>query len=381
VFRAVSREFPEFAGAYLDISARLVIRLTKAGREHEAGAFFEAERIRARGGFPGRPSRVIVAGPPARYSFSQLDEWRRQLWPQLPSNARTVDIDEFSNQVEIGVTNLASSTELRQQARRLGVPDSALRSVAREDVVREADCAGVQIDQRCRPLTSGFGATARLHPTCTMGPTALRFMPFPLKTLIMMPAHCSTVEFVLDLDTLYQGSSANRIGTEVFDRPGLFCSPYTCRYADLAIYEFNTFGDSLPGDTTFVLGRVARAIPSGGQFYTDPTNPLFFRTGVDVATMYQVIAKTGRATGTTQGYVVGTCQDVFVAAVGVWYMCQDAGSYASTGGDSGSPVFTSAGTGPNDIFLMGMHWAASGSTKYFMSLNQMISEVGWLMAF
>ncbi len=381
LFRAVAREFPEFAGAYLDDEESLVVTLTAAGRELEAGAFLESERIRARGDFPGRPPRTIVAGRPVRFSFAQLDEWRRVLWPELPGSARSVDIDEFANQVEIGLVRISESFALRERARQLGVPDSALRITERPDIVREADCGGFQIEQRCRPLTAGFGAAARLRPMCTLGPSAMRFWPFPVRSFVMMPAHCSTVEFAVDLDTLYQGASAGRIGSEIFDRPGLFCSPYTCRYADLSIYAFNTFGDSLPGDTVFVLGRVARAIQQSGAVYADSTNPLFFRTGVDVATLYQAVAKSGRVTGTTHGYVVGTCQDIFVAAVDVWYMCQDAGSYGSAGGDSGSPVHTPAGSGPNDIFLMGMHWAASGSTRYFMSLDQMLAEVGWLLAF
>lgn len=87
------------------------------------------------------------------------------------------------------------------------------------------------------------------------------------------------------------------------------------------------------------------------------------------------VRKVGKTTGQTDGGVTNTC--VTARWEGYYLVpCSVTATYASSGGDSGSPVYQQAYQG-YPARPAGMHIGSNGSTKYFNYISWIESALGW----
>jgi hypothetical protein len=392
--RAVAALIPEYAGAGLDANGDLVIRLTKPGREIEAGNLLLDARhgkgeVGARAAWAGR----VRGGEVAQFTFAQLSAWRRSLLPLLANDEDGVfiDLDENRNRVEVGGRTRAFEQRLRVELTNLAIPDGAvLFSNATAPTV--TNC--IALFDRCRPLAGGTEMQAPPSPICTIGFPGMRLWPFPPMSLVTTAGHCAGTGNSSDGGSAWQpvyDPLDGRDAYEIFDRQGFICRssyPYWCRYADVAAYAIDFASiDTLPGEGyPFVPGRVARTtFPSAiggdtGSKTIDPAMPYFNRVGYATPFFGMYVYKMGRRTGWTVGLVNGTCIDT-ANNVGIWLLCQDRATYQSQGGDSGGPVMTPSTQVYNDVYFVGIHWGTSNGQGWFSNMNQIQSETGWIIGF
>jgi len=154
------------------------------------------------------------------------------------------------------------------------------------------------------------------------------------------------------------------IGTEIADPPyvrnGKNCPKgKKCRQSDA---NFSRSGGGTRGVT---IGQIARTTALG-SLEIDPANP-FTITGEAEAAMGTTANKVGRTTGWTRGTVSGTCVNTGVSGSTLVLLCQTfvtSDGVIVQGGDSGSPVFATAGG--NNVTLLGGLWGGNQSGTQFV---------------
>jgi hypothetical protein len=93
----------------------------------------------------------------------------------------------------------------------------------------------------------------------------------------------------------------------------------------------------------------------------------------------ETVQKVGRTTGRTQGTVQHTCRavdffDLDGSPTDITLLCQGEANYASSAGDSGSPVVQVYSGGL--VFAIGIHWRGGNPTRIFSHLDLVLWELG-----
>jgi hypothetical protein len=122
------------------------------------------------------------------------------------------------------------------------------------------------------------------------------------------------------------------------------------------------------------FGRIARTMHSNGSLEIDPATPFFPIQGEWTPTQGDAVNKIGRATGWTAGTISETCvvHEYGIEGSGSYRInCADRATYSRDLGDSGGPVFGRLGP---SAYLMGIHFAGSGSYGMFTRLSRIRAE-------
>jgi hypothetical protein len=327
----------------------------------------------------------------AQFTFRQLAEFRSALIPRLKGlNGVTAwDVDETANELRVEVIRADAVGTVEQAAKKVGIPDAALRVALVEPDV-PATLAGAHVStpasnscpvpslflHNCiRPLMGGlqvndYHLVNSVESTCTMGFIFQR--PWGSYTLVSN-SHCTGTRGTVEGDPIFNAetggysywSSPYEIGHEVEDPSGSSCylGMFACRHADVALFDLTTT-DSI------AFGRIARTENqawgwgvSGSLLLDSLQNSFEIVDNGWIPLAQTPIEKVGRSTGWTHGVVKnsGTC--VSSQDAGGWiYTCQYRISTFSNFGDSGSPVFY--WYGDNTIGLMGVLHAFNSDEHY-----------------
>jgi hypothetical protein len=306
---------------------------------------------------------------PARYAFTELQQWRDRLRGVLGlAGVVLLDLDEARNRLVIGVERGAATRDRHAVGRHVAaqrVPNEAV-------IVEETD--PVQRLQTLRdpfyPVPGGVQITLSNGGICTLGFNAFSHYGFGFVT----NSHCTNIRGGVEGTAYYQPDfSGNYIGQEVADPFYFSCAGgRACRYSDSAFALYNSFDlGEFPA-----IAKPDFAGQCGGSINVDPFLPRFIiRSRQQFPYVGEILDKVGRTTGWTYGNVSATCVDTNVALSNVTMLCQDFVEAASQPGDSGSPVFR--WNGYDDVTLYGVLWGSSGSCRLvFSALANIEYELG-----
>ena len=150
----------------------------------------------------------------------------------------------------------------------------------------------------------------------------------------------------------WQPAGGSAIATEAYDRPLIpssdfapgVCPTAYCRWADVAVYQYN---DGVSSD----LGRVAKITTIGSRFVTGSWPITHERTPMQGQTLKLV----GKVSGYQSGTVQQTCATQnWESSPGTSLLCQYKHSFGVEPGDSGAPVYVEGST---VIEIVGMIYA------------------------
>lgn len=373
VFEDISTIAPSFSGLYFEDGGALIVRATEPFNRQNLISAIEEESA---GRFPrsqkGSTTSPSIRVEPALYSFQELREWKEQFvadaWTR---DVVEVDIDEVRNLLEVGVKDEASAEQLTEAVGHLGIPSSAVDIYTKAPPVLEA----ADLRDRFRPIPGGVEIEdeAGGSTPCTL---MVNVSTSDEGEGFLTNSHCTWETFGgADLKTMYQNtkSSSNAVGYEVADPPLNFggstqCQNNGCRHSDAAFIQYDSGSLSQhgtvarPGSLGSITldGAKVRWLIQGGSF------------GVAVG---DSIHRVGRTTGWRKGKVTDTCTDVSHPDGGIM-LCQAYADYTSSGGDSGSPVFSWDGIG-DYVDIEGIHWGAFlDGTKIFSEWAHITLEIG-----
>jgi len=342
LFTRVSALAPGFGGMFLD-GDKLTVYLTNPGQrvatERAIAAVFGPDRIPASG----------IQVLPARYGFAQLKSWHQSMGSLFDvQGVIFTDLDEAANTLLVGVEGRWAFGAIRQELRRLGVPQEAVNIVVTEPVV-----SVVTLRDLVRPIEGGLQIN---FPGFLC---SLSFIGVRAGTAgFAVASHCTNTQGGVESTPYYQPLSPNFIGTEIADpvylrqtcRDNGIKGNRVCRYSDSAFAQKD-------GGVTSDQGFIARtdsvntgSLTIAGQFKV---------TSEGASLVGQTVNKVGRTTGWSQGAVTNTCVNTGVSGTKIVQICQDFVQATVAGGDSGSPVF--AITSGTDVQLRGILWGSSGS--------------------
>lgn len=364
---AIAEQAPEFGGLYVEADGSVRVVVTDTGAA--AGARAEKAVGEVLGEGTGGTDRRIgfVKGS---YRFRDLKTWHDRMAPGLLDLDGVVltDIDERGNRLKVGVVDAAMAGQVKAQLARAGVPAAAVQietmPAVTLDTLRDATTpkvAGIQIQN------DNFG-------TCTLGFNARRAGVAGFVTA----SHCTEVQGGVETTLFWQPTKPTSCsficlapGIETVDPvysnfPPIICpAGRVCRFSDASFSRYLIDSPSLS-----TQGRIARPASSGTINWNGTST---FRVTDELEPfMFVPATKVGRTTGMSTGIVMNTCANVNVANTNITMLCQDNGGYASSPGDSGSPVFFASGT---DAMLMGVHWGGGG---WFSPINNIEMELGAL---
>ena len=273
---------------------------------------------------------------------------------ELPGVVFT-DADETRDRLVVGVVDRPGLEGLvRARLATLGVAPQLVDVVETEPIV-PVDT----LRDKVRPVEGGLQIRFTNY-LCSLGFIAVRNGVMGYVTA----SHCSTTQGSVDSTQYYQPLNQNSqefIGTEVVDpaffRSGKCPKGRKCRYSDANFSEGagNVFG----------LGSIAQTngVNSGSLAIVGT----FGITGEGIAAVGDTAHKVGRTTGWTNGGVTNTCADTGVSGTNIVLLCQVfvQGNGTIVGsGDSGSPVFRSAGG--DSVTLLGGLWGGNDSGTMFV---------------
>ncbi|MBC8121029.1 MAG: hypothetical protein H7Y22_04215 [Gemmatimonadaceae bacterium] len=357
----LSKAIPDFGGLYVEGGA-LVVRTGGQLLDEHGRSALTAFMARREGSLRAAELISDLRVKTAAHTFEQLVEWCRRVSDANLPDLYLLDADEVNNVVAVGVGS-GSLDEVRKRLIGLGIPVGALDVFPSGPV--QPDLPALTSKQR--PTLPGYELATTLTGSaegCTLGWTARRSIngsPMPDTTYFITSAHCTTQWGLVNGNVAGQPSlaSGDLIGVEVFD-----ATPFTrsldpacpidlyCRYSEAAFFRYNAG-----------IGYQTRAMAYTSNGTVVAHNVPEWSAGRPVGT---AVYKTGRVTGTTGGTVTRACFQTTTtftyAGRQVYLLCQWEATYASTGGDSGSPVVVNIpGRQPA---AAGMHWGRFSSTGY-----------------
>lgn len=342
-FAEVSDTVPEFAGAYYDQTGALIIQLVNPS---PAGVQKVVRQLERRGRRVERPTARA-----ALHGFTELVQWRQQIRSVLPAGVYSLDVDEVSNKLQLGVFDMSIGASVRAAAVRVGIPAAAievvksprpgLRQTLRDEVDPLRGGAQITWDQTgafCTLFISG------LSPGGTAG--------------FFTASHCSDVYAGPDGDTKFFQPVYGLwkwAGTELDDpiafSGGTCAAGRVCRNADILFARISLRST---GANTIFKPTGAPAAGADGSITIAGT---FTVIAGPPAVVGDSLQKVGRTSGWTKGAISATCVDKFTgvlkAGQEVWILCNDVSSVWSKGGDSGSPMFRPSG---QNVQLLGILW-------------------------
>jgi hypothetical protein len=292
------------------------------------------------------------------FQFNELRAWRHELRSAvlgLPGVV-TLDVDESTNRVRVGVDRQAAPNASRRVARQvaqLGIPGHAVVVEAADPIYQL-----VTLRDQLRPVPGGvqihFG-----NFLCTLGFNAVRSGVEGFVT----NSHCTNKQGGVESTQYFQPVSPAAIAIETVDptyRKNIAGCPRgkNCRYSDSAFARY----DSTSLDQ---FARIARPVSVNlGSLEINATSPTFAITSTSSSSVGQTVNKVGRTTGWTAGVVDATCVDVSVSGSNIAQLCQDIVLAGVGGGDSGSPVFADSGSG--NVSLRGILWGGNNAGTLFV---------------
>ena len=302
--------------------------------------------------FIGRTPVLEAQGPP------DLEAQHQRLLPLFElAGVVFTDADETRGRLVVGVANRASEGQVRGRLRALGVAGQSVDVVETEEIFALAS-----LRDRSPDIVGGLQIRFSQF-FCSLGFPAFRNGERGFVTA----SHCSDRQGTVDGTTYYQplNQVANDlVGTEIADPPyvrnGAGCPKgKKCRLSDA---NFSRGA----GPRALIVGGIARTTGLN-SLEIDAASPTFSITGEGVAGVGTTADKVGRTTGWTRGTVTNTCVNTGVSGTSIVLICQTfvtSGGVIVSGGDSGSPVFRSAGGG--NVTLLGGLWGGNGSGTQFV---------------
>jgi hypothetical protein len=307
---------------------------------------------------------------PAVWDYSTLAVWYEEARSTLlQAGVNSTRIDEFSNRIVIGVSDLSSATPLRADLMKRGVPFGALVFEQMGPAVVDAN-----LTDAVRPRVGGLKiVNANTIDACTLGFNAWIYNETGYDfRYFLTNAHCMTkTGEVTGTVFLQPGFYQTRVGVELENPPFFPCSAGQCRYADVAVVQYD--------DTvTHSLGVVARTPGPNNLLISGFTN---IQGGIEGAISGTPVRKIGMKTGETSGTIVNACVDLSVTDRGITYtlLCQEQASYARDEGDSGAPVIVVDPRDPNAPYPVGLHWGHNISTgrANLSTMNNIHADLGY----
>lgn len=364
---AVAAKLPGFGGMYVDAATdTLYVYSMDAANE----AVTEQAIADALGEDAPRTSTIELLQ--AEYSFAELNELHKSMMPSvlgIPGVVLT-DIDEANNRLTVGVQDRKTRGKVRKQLAELGIPREMVNIERTKPVELETS-----LRNRHRPVLGGLqiqflSGTSTF--SCTLGFNAVRAGVAGYVT----NSHCTAIQGGVQNTVHRQATISgilNRIGVEIRDPTyivnGVCPAGRRCRYSDTSFGRYD-------GGVTNTRGRIAR--PNLGSVAWNGINGFRIVSETSFPVMGELLTKVGRTTGRTLGNVTATCVNINVLGTNITQLCQDRASYASAGGDSGSPVFRITDSPvPNDVRLYGIHWGSDGVFSAIGPFNiQRATEMG-----
>jgi hypothetical protein len=313
------------------------------------------------GGPFGRP--VDAQGPP------DLEAQHRRLLPLFElAGVVFTDADETRGRLVVGVLDRGVEGLVRARLAAEGVSPQLVDVVETEAIVPLTT-----LQNSVRPVEGGLQIRFT-NFLCSLGFVAVR----DGVTGYVTASHCSTTQGSVDSTLYYQpyNQVANEfIGTEIAD-PSFFRNSNGCPRGRKCRFSDANFSQGA-ANVSFGLGSIAKtdgvntgSLVIGGKFTI---------VGEDFAALGDIANKVGRTTGWTQGMVTNTCADTGVSGTNIVLRCQDfveSDGPIVKGGDSGSPVFKSAGG--DNVTLLGGLWGGnqSGTLFVYSPIDAIRSELG-----
>ncbi len=364
LFAEVAAAAPGFGGLFLDTNGVLNVYLldpaqegATAGATAAIAAVFGADRF----------ALGEVRPLQGTYGFSQLYEWRKALRQDVLglSGVTTLDIDDFSNRVRIGVEEVSVEGRVEEELAKLRIPSEAV-----DIQVEPPSKLAVTLQQYFRPVRGGFQLRWQSGGglNCTLGFNA---KDSGNRSDFVTASHCSSVQGHLDNDLFFQptvdAQYNNLIGSELSD-PALWTGApcpagRRCRWSDSLLAMRSPV-------VSLDQGGVARTTgANNGSILVDAANPRFRITAENARPAAgEILNKVGRTTGWTQGPVDGVCIDVAVGGTNITLLCQDRVAANAAGGDSGAPVFRITNSpAVLDVKLYGVLWGIPDAGRFWFS--------------
>lgn len=362
-FAQVTEQVPGFGGYFLNENGQPTAYLLdpssdRVGEVEDAlkGAF--GENILQRGDSPRRavddPQLQLLEGA---YSMDDLLTWReRALGVFEFDTAVFVDLRERNNNLTVGIDNLENQGTIEDYLAGQDIPLEAVDIVEAERRTPHAHDLRSSFSSAQGGIEIGLSGT---NSFCSHGYVASLNGNLGFVT----NSHCTSQRGSVTGTNYDNPSNGGQIGEETADPSYQNCysGSRSCRKSDAAFIDYN--------DETSASAAVARpqnwAGPSSssGTLDIDHGNELRVRGGKAQPVSGEMIDKVGRTTGWTWGFVQNTCIALGVNGGSVngnpiVMRCQYDGSYNSSGGDSGSPVFKWHG---DEVTIYGVHWGGGGA--------------------
>ncbi len=309
-------------------------------------------------------ARVLDAqGPP------DLEALHQRLLPVFEvAGVAFTDADERSGRLVIGVLDRGVEGLVRGRLRGLGVASQSVDVVETEPIFQIAT-----LRDFTRPVIAGVQIRFSQF-VCSLGFNAIRAGVLGFVTA----SHCSDRQGTADGTQYYQPLNqvpAELIGTETVD-PAYLRGISGCPRGRVCRYSDSNF--SAGAAVGFAVGSIAKTPPNNGSLEVVDT---FDIVNSGPATVGEIANKVGRTTGWSQGLVTRTCTHTGVSASKIVLLCQDfveSSVQIVAGGDSGSPVFSSAGG--KRVTLLGSLWGgnSSGTLFVYSPIAGIESELGSL---
>ncbi|HKQ76073.1 MAG TPA: hypothetical protein VJ810_20430 [Blastocatellia bacterium] len=362
----VGKQVPGFGGMFFDQDGTLqVYMVNQKGPVSDALMASLDEIITREIGGGERLSSKGIEVLEGQYSFLDLHSWHQQMSPTVLSipGVISTDNDDGENRLRVGITDAPGVAEaVEKQLSELGIPREAV-------VISEAKEVWPELRGRRRPLRGGLQINFG-NFLCTLGFVAVR----QGITGFVTNSHCTNTQGGVEGTVYHQPSASgttNRIGQEIAD-PTYFTggscpAGRRCRFSDTSFARVPH--PSGPAVTT-ALGTIAR--PAVNSFTWNGVDT-FTITAEAAPVVGQAVTKVGRTTGRTTGTIQQTCANFNVSGSTITQLCQSRASFASAGGDSGSPVFRITAL-PN-VTLVGIHWGSGGVFSPITGI-QMAGELG-----
>jgi hypothetical protein len=360
----LSRVVPAFAGLHYE-GDRLIVHLTDRGQSAAARGHVQA-MLRAH----GEPAPSSIEFRTARFSFSELREWRdRMVHPLFEIDGYVLSyIDEPNNRLHVGVRTAADVARVAALANEFEVPLDAVHMEEDEEIfwgpqlaMSDPPASWQWIRGEFRPLTGGIQIQYNSGGQawqCTLG-LVVRWSGYDA---FLTNSHCSSQMWSLDHTVHHQPWVSSgawwRVGFEAHDPGGSSCGfmwTSKCRYSDAAISRVD-------GGVGIQFGTIARTYYSAtdvGSLDIDPAKPRFTITGeASSQTVGTLVNKMGRTTGWTRGSITAICVDGKPSTWRKTY-CNTLANYGSQGGDSGAPVFR---VSSDNAIVHGINWGTRKKT-------------------
>lgn len=390
ILAAVADTVPGFGGSFADSAGNVYVYLKLQFQSGNVNRVKTAAVEYARSSLPhlGNVSAEVVQVLAGRYDWRELYGFK-QLASKFVTGLgdATIDIDETTNRVKVGLENERAVTAAKLRMAKLGLPGDVFEFRQQGRIFLDAT-----LRDRMRPTIGGLAATIgnAIAQVCTLGFSAMKYLPdgsLDPTLYAVVAAHCTTSMGSVDGSSVHQfvPGSSNYVGFEVADPPWQYLpsGPYHYRYSDAALIAY--VGESEAWHTWIHSTWPGSIEIKDGGFQV-------ISQEVGQPGLGYPVGKVGGATGYTWGSVTESCVNVIAAdffpiSGSHRLLCQFGANYWADREDSGAPVFQIVAGGDPQwgpyVKLVGLHWGHRGTVtegkRYFSSFAKINQELGTLI--